>query len=101
LLDLLGRKGESGEQFYDYLHQNICQNWRRRDPGINAESAEEVLEGRKQINKRVVARINVFDRLGTSMSRRYGDEIEEGDIRQVGRRCQRILLSQAGMAVEG
>ena len=101
MLDLLGRKSESGEQFYNYLHQNICQNCGRRDPGIDAKSAEEVLEGRKQINERVVARINVFDRLGTSMSGRYADEIGEGDIRQVGRRCQRILLSQAGMAVEG
>jgi hypothetical protein len=63
LPDLLGRKGERGEQFYDYLHQNICQDWRRRDTGINAESTEEVLKGRKQIYERVIARSDVFDRL--------------------------------------
>jgi hypothetical protein len=65
LRDLLGRKSEDGEEFYDYLHQNICQNWRRRDPGINAKSAEEVLEGRKQIEECLVARANIFDHLRT------------------------------------
>jgi hypothetical protein len=63
LLDLLGRKGEGREQLYYYLHQDVRQGWRRRDPGINAKSADEVIEGRKQIYERVVARINVFDRL--------------------------------------
>ena len=33
------------------------------DPGINTEPAEEVLEGCKQINERVVAGADVFDRL--------------------------------------
>jgi hypothetical protein len=63
LLDLLGRKSEGGEEFYDYLHQDICQNWRRRDPDINAKSAEEVLEGRKQIEECVITGTDVFDRL--------------------------------------
>jgi hypothetical protein len=63
LLDLLGRKCEGREEFYYYLYQNVCQDWRRRDPGINAESAEEILEGREQIYERVVARTNVLDRL--------------------------------------
>lgn len=63
LLYLLGRKGEGREQFYYNLHQNVCQGWRRRDPGINAKSAEEILEGRKQIYERVIARTDVFDRL--------------------------------------
>ena len=44
LFDLLGRKSEGGEQFYYYLHQNVCQCWCRRDPAINTESAEEVFE---------------------------------------------------------
>ena len=61
--DLLGRKSERGEEFYDYLHQDICQNWRRRDPGINAQSAEEVLEGREQIEECVITGTDVFDRL--------------------------------------
>ena len=63
MLDLLGRKSEGGEEFYDYLHQDICQNWRRRDPGIYAKSAEEVLERRKQVEECLVARTDVFDRL--------------------------------------
>ena len=97
--DLLGRKSERGEEFYDYLHQDIRQNWRRRDPGIYAQSAEEVLEGRKQIEECVITGTDVFDRL------RYLDVTEicrwigEGDIHQAGWRCQRRLLSQAGMAV--
>jgi hypothetical protein len=45
LLDLLGRKSERREKFYYYLHQNVCQGWRRRDPGIDTKPAEEVLEG--------------------------------------------------------
>ena len=61
--DLLGRKSERGEEFYDYLHQDICQNWRRGDPGVNAKSAEEVLEGRKQIEEYVITGTDVFDRL--------------------------------------
>ena len=44
LFDLLGRKSQGGEQFYDYLHQNICQGWCKRDPGINTKSAEEIFE---------------------------------------------------------
>ena len=73
LLDLLGRKSERGEQFYYYLHQNIGQGWRRRDPGINTKSAEEVFERRKQINERVVARTDIFDRLRNLDVQRYGD----------------------------
>ena len=61
--DLLCRKSERGEEFYDYLHQDICQNWRRRDPGINAKSAEEVLKGREQIEECVITGTDVFDRL--------------------------------------
>jgi hypothetical protein len=63
LLYLLGRKSEGREQFYYYLHQNVCQGWRRRDLGINTKSAEEVLERREQVGERVVASANVFDRL--------------------------------------
>jgi hypothetical protein len=63
LLDLLRRKSEGREQFYYYLHQNVGQSWRRRDPGVNTESAEEVFKRRKQIHECVVARIDVFDRL--------------------------------------
>ena len=63
LLDLLGRESERVNQFYYYLHQNVCQGWRRRDPGIDTKPAEKVLEGRKQINECVVAITSVFDRL--------------------------------------
>jgi hypothetical protein len=63
LLDLLGCKSEGREQFCYNLHQNVCQGRRRRDPGINTKSAEEVLEGCKQIDKCAVASTNVFDRL--------------------------------------
>jgi hypothetical protein len=64
LLDLLGSKSERRDQFYNYLHQNVCQGWRRRDAGINTESAEEVLEGREKVNQCVVASTHFVDRLG-------------------------------------
>jgi hypothetical protein len=63
LLDLLSHKSEGGKQFYNYLHQDICQGWRGRDPGINAKSADEVLEAQKHIYECVIARADVFDRL--------------------------------------
>jgi hypothetical protein len=63
LLDLLGGKSESRKKFYYYLHQNACQSWRRRDLGINTKSAEEVLEGREQIEECLVASTDVFNRL--------------------------------------
>jgi hypothetical protein len=63
LLDLLCSKSKGREQFYYYLHQNICQGWRRRDPGIDTKSVEKVLEGREQIDECVVARVDVFDHL--------------------------------------
>jgi hypothetical protein len=36
---------------------------RKRDLAINTEPAEELVEGREQIDKCVVTRTNVFDRL--------------------------------------
>ena len=64
LLDLLGSKCERGDQFYNYLHQNVCHGWRRRDRGINTESAEEVLEGGEKVEQCVVASAHFFDSLG-------------------------------------
>ena len=61
LLDLIGYKCEGRKKFYYYFHENFCQGWRRRDPDINTKSAEEVLEGRKHKNERVVASTNIFD----------------------------------------
>ena len=66
LLNLFGRKSEGGEQFHYYLHQNGFQGFRKRDHGINIESAEELFEGREQIYERVVTRTNVFDSLRDS-----------------------------------
>jgi hypothetical protein len=63
LLDLLGYECKGGEEFYNYLHENVCQGWRRRDPNINTKSAKEVLERRKHNDKSVVTSANVFDRL--------------------------------------
>jgi hypothetical protein len=71
LLDLLGSKSERRDQFYDYLHQNVCQGWRRRDIGINAKSAEEVLEGREKVNQCIVASTHFVNRL------------EELDVREI------------------
>ena len=64
LLDLLGSKSECRDQFYNDLHQNVRQRWRMSDPGINTESAEEVLEGREKVNQCAVAGTHFFDRLG-------------------------------------
>jgi hypothetical protein len=100
LLDLLGRKSEGREQFDHYLHQNVCQGRRRREPGVDTESAEEVLKGREQIDECIVARTNFVDRLRDLNVREICRWDGEGDIRRVEWRCQRILLSQAGMAVE-
>ena len=66
LLDLLGSKGEGGDQFYNYLHQDVCQGWRRGDSGINTESAEDVLERREKVDQCVVASTHFFDRLWKS-----------------------------------
>ena len=77
LTDLLGRKSERGEKFDRYLHENVRQGWRRRDLGINPKPAEEALERRKQINQRVIAGADVFDRLRELGSRRH-NEIGEG-----------------------
>ena len=63
LLDLLGYECERTEKLDDYLHENVCQGWRRRDPNINTKSAEEVLERPKHIDKSVVASTDVFNRL--------------------------------------
>ena len=63
LLDLLGYQCEGRKKLYDYLHENVCQGWRRRDPNINTKSAEEILEGRKHNDECVIASTNVFDRL--------------------------------------
>ena len=57
---MVGRKSERTEQFYYYLHQNVCQHRRERDSGVNTKSAEEVLERREQFDKRVVASTTVF-----------------------------------------
>ena len=100
LLDLLGSKSERRDQFYNYLHQNACQGWRRRDFGINTESTEEVLEGREKVNQCVVASTQFFDRLGESDVKEIcGSDERKRDIRRVRCRSQRILLLQAGMAV--
>ena len=64
LLDLLGSKSERRDQFHNYLHQNICQSWRRRDPAINTESAEEVLEGHEKVDQCVIAGTHFSGRLG-------------------------------------
>lgn len=85
LLDLFGRKSESGEKFHDYLHQNSLQGMRKRDHVIYIESAEELFEGRKQIYERVVAITDVIDRLWNSDVTeiwRWDQRIRDG--RQVG-----------------
>ena len=76
--DLLGRKSERGEKFDRYLHENVRQGWRRRDLGINPKPAEEALERRKQINQRVIAGADVFDRLRGLGSRRHTMRSEKG-----------------------
>jgi hypothetical protein len=63
LLDLLGSKSEGRDQFYDYLYQNVCQGWRRRDSGVDTKSVEEVLEGCEKIDQCVVASTHFFNSL--------------------------------------
>ena len=66
LLDLLGSESERRDQFYVYLHQKVCQSRRRRNPDINIESAEEVLERREKINQCIIASMHLVDRLRKS-----------------------------------
>ena len=63
MLDLLGYECERTEKLDDYLHENVCQGRRRRNPDIYIKSAEEVLERPKHNDKCVVAGTDVFDRL--------------------------------------
>jgi hypothetical protein len=98
LLGLLGSDRERRDQFYNYLHQDVCQGWRGRNSGINTESAEEVLEGREKVDQGFVASTQFVDRLGKSGVKEI--DWRRGDIRQVRCRNQRILLLRAGMAVE-
>jgi hypothetical protein len=63
LPDLFNCKSEGRKKFYYGFHQNDCQGRRRKDPGIDTESAEKVLEGRKQIDEGVITSADVFDRL--------------------------------------
>jgi hypothetical protein len=63
LLDLLGSKGKGSDQFYNYLHQNVCQGRCRRDSGIDTKSGEEVLEGGEKVEQCVVASTHFFDSL--------------------------------------
>ena len=63
LLDLLGYECQGRKKLNNYLHESVCQGWRRRDPNINFKSAEEVPERPKHNDKCVVASANVFNRL--------------------------------------
>jgi hypothetical protein len=72
-----------------------------RDPGIDTESAKEVLEGGEKVNQCVVAGTYVIDRLGKSdVKEMCGSEGRKRDTRRVRCRSQRILLLQARMAVK-
>jgi hypothetical protein len=98
---LLGNKSERRDQFYNYLHQNVCHGWRRRDLGINTESAEEVLEGGEKVNQCIVASTHFVDRLGELDVREIGgSDLRKRDIRRVRCRSQQISFLQAGMAVK-
>ena len=100
LFDLLRRKSKCREELYHYLQQNVCQGWRRRNPSIDTESTQEVLEGRKQVDQCVIASTDVFDRLWdldvTEMCQ--WDRKRKGNIQQVIWQCRWIWHSQAEMA---
>jgi hypothetical protein len=89
LHNLFSRKSEGGEQFHYDLHQNVFQGLRKRDLGINTESAEVLVEGREQIYERIVTRTNVFDRLRDSdVTKMCRWDQRMRDIRRVGWQCQ-------------
>jgi hypothetical protein len=72
-----------------------------RDPGIDTESAKEVLEGGEKVNQCIVASTYVFDRLGKSdVKEMCESDRRKRDTRRVRCRSQRILLLQARMAVK-
>jgi hypothetical protein len=74
---LLGSKSKRRDQFHNYLHQNACQGRRRRDPGIDIEPAQEVLEAPEKVNQCIVASTHFVGRLGELDVREilYADEI--------------------------
>jgi hypothetical protein len=89
LLHLFGRKSEGREQFHYYFHQDGFQGLRKRDLGINTESAEELFEGREQIYERIVTRTDIFDRLQDSdVTKMCRLDRRMRDILRVGWQCQ-------------
>ena len=79
MVGFLGRESKGREEFDDYLPQNVCPEWCRRDPDINTESAEEVLERRKQIDECVIACSDVFDCLrGLDVTETYRWDLRRG-----------------------
>ena len=57
------RKG--GENFHQYLYDNVSDGRRKRDrsPCVNIKSAEESLDGFEQLDESIIARTNTLYRL--------------------------------------
>ena len=65
LLDVPRCHSKSGENFHQYLYDNIGDGWRKRDrsPCVNVKSAEESLDGLEQLDESIIARTDTLYRL--------------------------------------
>jgi hypothetical protein len=65
LLDLPRCCSKSGENFHQYLYDNVSDGRRKRDrsPCVNIKSAEESLDGFEQVDESIIARTNTLYRL--------------------------------------
>ena len=63
LLDLLRCQGESRENLYHDLYDNVRHGFRHRDLCIDVEPAEKALDGLKQVDESVIACANILRRL--------------------------------------
>ena len=96
MLDLIGSKSERGDQFYDYLYENVCQGWRRRDLGIDTKSAQEVVEGLEKVNQGIIASTGFVDRLKKLYVREIMQMSSEEDRHTASRMPMPVNIAFAG-----
>ena len=59
LLNLLGGESEHGEQLNQDFHNNIRHQRSKWDRSVDLKAFQEISEAFKQINERIVARVDV------------------------------------------
>ena len=101
LLDLLCCHSKSGEDFHQYLYDNVSDCWCKGDSSVNIKSAEESLDGLEQLDESFIARTNVlYPLVHLKVRRAIGIRVAERLLRRVRLQMQQIPPSQVGMATE-